>query len=213
MLENRHRLRVFYLALCAAQLIIMGVGLGLAYQIQRSYSRNIDYESSVNNAHRALDELQVLARVASSGTVAPTDDTVLSQVSQTEYASKIFVRKTQELLDKSKQPASSPLARSGSDLQELITQMSMVSGQMGLAQEAFGQRDMLLVQARFTYADRAAARVQSILGTINQDMAHTKDELLLKESAEARGAQFILRPLAILGILFVLPALLYARAD
>jgi hypothetical protein len=43
MLENRHRLRVFYLALCAAQLIIMGVGLGLAYQIQRSYSRNIDY--------------------------------------------------------------------------------------------------------------------------------------------------------------------------
>jgi len=211
MLENRNKLRVLYFALCAAQLVLMGTGLAVAYQIQRSYSRNIDYESSANAEHRAIDELQVLARVTSSGTVAPTDDSVLSQISQTNYAAKIFLRKTQDLLAESERFPNAPLGRSHSDLQALLTQMNMVADQMRLAQEALNQQDKLLVEARFTYADRASARVQSILGNINQDMSLTKDELLLKESAEAKRTNLILRPLSILGILLVLPALLYAR--
>ena len=211
MLENRHKLRVLYLVLCAAQLAIMGIGLTVAYQIQRSYSRTIDYEGSVNAEHRAINELEVLARVTSTGTAAPTDDSVLPQISQTDYASKIFLRKAKDLLDESERQPTSPLGRSHSDLQALIDQMNMVGQQMKLAQEALAQRDTLLVRARFTYADRAAARIQSILGSINQNMSHTKDDLLLTESAEARRALFILRPLSILGILLVLPILLYAR--
>jgi diguanylate cyclase (GGDEF)-like protein len=211
MLENGNKLRVLYFALCAAQLVLMGTGLAVAYQIQRSYSHNIDYESSANAEHRAIDELEVLARVTSAGTVAPTNDSVLSQISQTDYASKIFLRKTQDLLAESERFPNATLRRSLSDLQSLITQMSMVEEQMRLAQEALNRQDNLLVQARFTYADRAAARVQSILGNINQEMSHAKDELLLKESAEASRTNLILRPLSILGILLVLPALLYAR--
>ena len=211
MLQNRYKLGLLYLALCAAQLVIMGFGLAVAYQIQRSYSRNIDYESSVNVEHRAINELEVFARVASAGTVAPTDESVLSQISQTQYAAKSFLRKTQELLDDSEREPGSPIGRSHSDLQELISQMNMVVEQTELARQAYAQGDSLLVRARFTYADRASARVQSILGHINQDMSHTKDELLLKESAEARRAYFLLRPISILGILLVVPALLYAH--
>jgi diguanylate cyclase (GGDEF)-like protein len=211
MLENRHKLRVLYLALCAAQLVIMGTGLAVAYQIQQSYARNIEYESSVNAEHRAINELEVFARVTSAGTVAPTKDSVLSQISQTNYSSKIFLRKAQDLLDDSERLPGSPVGKSHSDLQALIAQMNIVTEQIAMAQKALDEKDALLVQARFTYADRAAARVQSILGNINQDMSHTKDELLLKEHAEARRAHIILRPLSILGILLVLPALLYAR--
>ena len=211
MLQNRYKLGLLYLALCAAQLVIMGFGLAVAYQIQRSYSRNIEYESSVNTEHRAINELEVFARVTSAGTVAPTDESVLSQISQTQYAAKSFLRETQELLDESERKPSSPVGRSHSDFRELITQMNMVVEQMDLASQAYAEGDNLLVRARFTYADRAAARVQSILGHINQDMSYTKDELLTKETAEARGAYFLLRPLSILGILLVLPALLYAR--
>jgi diguanylate cyclase (GGDEF)-like protein len=211
MLENRHKLRVFYFALCAAQLVIMGTGLAVAYQIQQSYSRTIAYESSVNAEHRAINELEALARVASSGTVAPTGDSALPQISQTVYASKIFLRKTEELLEETERFPTSPLARSQSDLKALMTQMDMVAQQMESAQKALAQKNNLLMLARFTYADRAAARVQSILGNINQNMSHTKDELLQKENAEARQAYFILQPLSILGILLVLPALLYAR--
>lgn len=189
----------------------MGTGLAVAYQIQRSYSRNIDYESSVNDEHRAINELEALARVTAAGTVAPTDESELSQISQTQYASKIFLRKTQALLEEAERLPTSPLSRSHTDLQALIAQMNMVAEQIGLAQDAHAQGDKLLVQARFTYADRAASRVQSILGNINQDMSHNKDELLLQESAEASRAHSLLRPLSILGILLVLPALMYAR--
>ncbi|HTC62272.1 MAG TPA: EAL domain-containing protein [Candidatus Saccharimonadales bacterium] len=211
MSENRHKLRVLFFALCTAQLIIMGLGLSVAYQIQRSYSRNIDYESSVNAEHQAVDELAVLSRVTSAGTVTPTDDTALSQISQVKYASNIFLRKAQILLDESERLPNSPLGRSHSDFQDLISQMQMVAEQTSLAQDALNQNEPLLVRARFTYADRAASRVQSVLGNINKEMSYSKDELLLKENAEARRTSLILKPLSILGIFLVLPALLYAR--
>src|SRR5580692_9412608 len=95
---DRNKLRLLYGALCAAQLLVMGMGLVVAYQIEKSYSRNIEYEKTVNSEHRAIDELEVYARAASPETLV-LDDSASgpSQLTQIAYASSIFLRKAQEL--------------------------------------------------------------------------------------------------------------------
>lgn len=211
MLGNRQKLRIFYLFLCGAQLLVTGMGLAVAYQVQRSYARNIDDEKAVNEEHRAVNELETLARVVAPGSLSLEDDTVPSQISETTYTAKLFLRKAQDLLNESVNSPKSPVARSRSDLKALVSEMNMVAAQSQSAGEAWQQRDLPLARARLTYADRAAARVQAILGNINLEMSKTKDEVLLSESAEARRASLLVRPLAFLGILMLLPALLYAR--
>src|ERR1700722_19143117 len=114
---SRLKLRVLYLALCAAQLIVTGIGLVLAYQVERSYSQNIDIETSVNAEHRAIAELEVLARDASPGNLNLDDSSsISSQLSQTDYASKVFLRKVHALLDDLRRDPNSPVARSQTDL-------------------------------------------------------------------------------------------------
>src|SRR5580692_10073705 len=131
---NRNKLRLLYGALCAAQLIVMGMGLVVAYQIERSYSRNIEYEKTVNDEHRAIDELEIYARAASPETLALDDSTSgPSQLTQITYASGIFLRKAQDLLDESERSPNSPLARSQPDLKTLISEMGMVTQQSRLA--------------------------------------------------------------------------------
>jgi hypothetical protein len=72
---HRHKLRLFYLALCASQLVVTGMGLAVAYQVLDSYSRDISYESSLNAARRVVTELEVLARVASPQALTLDDNT------------------------------------------------------------------------------------------------------------------------------------------
>ena len=96
---NRHKLRLLYWVLCACQLVVTGMGLALAFQVETSYSQNIDYEKSVNSEHRAVDELEIYARAASPQTLALDDDSSdPTQLSQINYASGIFLRKAQALL-------------------------------------------------------------------------------------------------------------------
>ena len=210
--KNRHRLRVLYLALCAAQLLVTGLGLAVAYQVQRSYSRTIDYEKLVSDKRRAIDELAVYARVTSPESLDLDDQSSgPAQVSQIDYAAQIFLRKTQDLLNEASRDPNSPLLRSMSDLNDLKSQMQMLSQQSHLAGEAWAQNDSSLARARLTYASRAGTRVQTILGDINQRMAQAKDDALSSESDQAKRTHDLLRPLAITGILLILPALLYAR--
>ena len=209
---NRHRLRLFYLALCISQLIIMGLGLTVAYQVQRAYSQNIEYEKSVNADRRSIDELEIFARSASPELLALDDGSSgPTQFSQIAYAAGLFLRKAQELLKDSEGSASSPLFHSQSDVRALITDMNSVAEQSRLAGEAWSAGDSDLARARLTSADRASERVQTTLGAINQEMATAKDDLLTRDSAEARRARFVLGPLSLIGILLVIPAMLYAR--
>ena len=209
---NRHKLRLLYLALCTCQLVVTGLGLAIAYQVHRSYSRNIDYERSVNAEHRAVSELQSLARVASPESLALDDDSNgTPQFSQIRYSSGIFLRKVKELRDEADSDPHSPLVRSRDDLDALKTQMDMVAQQSQLAGEALDHHNIPESRARLTYADRAATHVQTILGDISQQMSSAKDEVLARENTEARRTSMILAPLSIVGILLVLPAALYAR--
>lgn len=209
---NRSKLRNFYLLLCASQLIVMGMGLAVAYQVERSYSQNIEYEKTVNADRRTIDELEVLARAASPE-IATLDDSSSGpgQLSEVEYASSLFLKKAQGLLENIKSSPSSPLAKSKSDVQAMISQMAMVSEQSHLAGEAWRAKNDTLAQARLTYADRAAQRVHTILGNISQQMSVAKDDLLLRDAVEARRARFVLGPLSLAGIFLVIPALVYAR--
>lgn len=212
MFGSRLKLRVLYLALCAAQLVVTGFGLVLAYQVERSYSQNIDIETSVNAEHRAIAELEVLARDASPGNLDLDDSSsVSSQLSQTDYASKVFLRKVQGLLEDLQREPNSPVARSQADLHSMVSQMGEVAEQTKEARVALDANNGPLLRARLTYLDRDAARVLTTLGNINQDMSRSKDEVLIRENAEARHARMVLRPLSIAGILLIIPALLYAR--
>jgi diguanylate cyclase (GGDEF)-like protein len=209
--KNRHRLRLLYIALCAAQLLVTGLGLAVAYQVQRSYSRTIDYEKLVSDKRRAIDQLTVYARSTSPESLDLDDQSSgPAQLSQIQYAAKIFLRKNQDLLDEAESAPDSPLARADSDLQELKSQMEMLADQSRLAGVAW-QKDSSLARARMTYASRASTRVQTILGDINQEMTKAKDDALAKEGAQAARAHELLKPLAIVGIFLILPALLYAR--
>src|SRR5579862_4231585 len=125
---NRHKLRLLYLALCACQLVVTGLGLAVAYQVHRSYSQNIDYERSVNAEHRAVSELQSLARVASPESLELDDGSSgPSQYSQIRYSSAIFLRKVKALRDEADSDPRSPLVRSRDDLDALISQMGVVA--------------------------------------------------------------------------------------
>lgn len=62
---NRSKLRNFYLALCVSQMAVMAMGLTTAYQVERSYSQNIEYERIVNAERQRVDELEVLVHAAS----------------------------------------------------------------------------------------------------------------------------------------------------
>lgn len=209
---NRHKLRLLYLALCTAQLIVTGMGLAVAYQVHRSYLRNIEYESSVNSEHRAISELQSLARVASPESLELDDDSDgSSQFSQIRYSSTIFLRKVQKLRDEADRDPRSPLVRCKQDLDSLTSEMTMVAQQSQLAGAAFDKHNVPESRAHLTYADRAATRVQTTLGDINQEMSSAKDEVLASENTEARRTRLFLLPLSIVGILLVLPAVLYAR--
>jgi len=93
---HRHKLRLFYLTLCASQLVVTGMGLLVAYQVLNSYSRDISYESSLNAARRAVAELEVLARAASPQSLTLDDNTWgPDQLSQLDYASKLFLPRAQ----------------------------------------------------------------------------------------------------------------------
>src|ERR1700733_11074541 len=119
---HRHKLRLFYLTLCASQLVVTGLGLLVAYQVLNSYSRDISYESSLNAARRAVTELEVLARAASPQTLTLDDGTSgPQQLSQLDYASTLFLTKTQTLLDESARTPDSPLVRSQAHLRSLIS--------------------------------------------------------------------------------------------
>ena len=128
--KNRHRLRLLYIALCGAQLLVTGLGLAVAYQMQRSYSRTIAYEKVVGEKRRAIDELAVYARSTSPESLdLDNQSSGPAQLPQIQYASKIFLRKDQELLDEAEHTPNSPLALVESDLQELKAQMQMVAAQ------------------------------------------------------------------------------------
>ncbi len=209
---HRHKLRLFYLALCASQLVITAMGLAVAYQVLDSYSRDISYESSLNAARQAITELEVLARAASPQRLTLDDNTSgPDQSSQLDYAAKLFLPKAQALLDESEHTPNSPLVRSQARLRSLVSEMEIVRQQGRLAGEAWAEHDAALVRARLTYTDRADTRVQEILSDIDQDMFKAKDEALISESGQARRTRLILLPLSIVGTLLLLPALLYAR--
>ena len=212
MSSHPQKLRVFYLALCAAQLFVIGIGLSVAYQVLYSYSHDISYEASLNNARRSVTELEVIARVASPQTLALDDGTPGPyQLSQVDYAAKLFLPKAQALLDEAEHDPASPLFRSQAHLRSIIDEMTVVRAQSRLAAEAWGGHDPALARARLTYTDRAATRVQEILSDVSQDMFNAKDDALMSESREARRTQLILLPLSIIGALLLIPALLYAR--
>src|SRR5262245_16752074 len=109
---HRHKLRVLFLLLCAAQLVVTSMGLAVAYQVLRSYSLDISYERSVNEARQTLTELTVFARSASPQNMGLDDAASLpNQLSQIDYASRLFLPKARALLGESADP-SSPLVQS-----------------------------------------------------------------------------------------------------
>src|SRR5262249_15766411 len=118
----------------------------------------------------------------------------------------------QELLDESSRLLNSPLATSKEDLLALIADTSMLAEQSRLAVEDASHGDRPQMRAKLTYASRAAARVQTTLGNIDRTMSEAKDNVLQQEAAEARRSRAILMPVSIMGILLILPALLYARS-
>src|SRR5215469_10267851 len=135
MFGNRQKLRFLYLFLCVLQLAVLGLGLAVAYQLQVAHARNIEYEKAVNAEHRTVNELEVLARVLAPNVTNWDDESLLSQLSQINYTAKLFLNKTEQLLEQSKNSPESPVARSQDDLQSLITQIKMVSEQSQMAAE------------------------------------------------------------------------------
>ncbi len=209
---HRFRLRVFYLALCASQLIVTGMGLAVAYQVLLSYTRDIRYETALNRARGAITELEVLARVASPQSLALDDGTAgPAQLQQIDYASNLFLPKAQALLHESQQTGDSPLGRSQDHLKSVISAMNVVREQSRLAGEAWTRHNDALARARLTYAVRASIRVQETLSDVSRDMFLDKDDALVSESRQAKRTQLVLLPISLLGALLLLPALLYAR--
>lgn len=209
---NRRKLRLFYLALCLAQLVVMATGLGVAFQVERSYYRNIGYENAIDTEHQAIDELQVFARSAKPTTLDLDDSTSgPTQLSKIAYASSLFIGRAQQLLKQAEASPDSPMYGARADIRAMIEQMNVVAEQGRLAGDAWAHNDSTLAVARLTYADRASERVYNLLADVHQQMSAVRDKLLERDNRDARRADMVLGPLSILGIFLVLPALLYVR--
>ena len=210
--QHRHRLRLLFAILCASQLLVTGIGLVVAYQVLQSYSRSLAYERSLTGTRETIRELEALGRAASPEALDLDDHTSgPSQLSETDYACRLFLFKAHALLDETSRDRNSPLVRSVAHLQDLVSQMETVRQQSQLVGEAWAQQNTPLARARLTYAVRAATRVQEILSDIDQDMFRVKDDVLAQESVGARRTNQTLVPLAVIGALLLLPAVLYAR--
>src|SRR5262245_46604988 len=131
---HRHKLLIFYCAVCTSQLIVIAMGLAVAYQILRSYSANIDYEISLNTARRTVTELSVLSREALPENLV-LDGTAVgpNQFSQIDYAARLFLPKAQALLVSSVDIPGAPLERARDHLQTAILEMAALREQSARA--------------------------------------------------------------------------------
>jgi diguanylate cyclase (GGDEF)-like protein len=208
---NRRKLRVLYLALCTLQLVLTGLGLALAHHVEQSYSRNIAYERMVSAESRAVTQLVALALASTPQDLTLDDAAATQNWSEKQYACTLFVAKVQELLPEAERE-NSPLAQSKAELRTLITDMSEVARQQQLAADASLRGDGPRLRAYLTYAERAAARLNTTLGDLRDEIARAKDVVLVAEASQVYRVRSYLRPLFILGLLFVFPAILYARS-
>ena len=133
-------------------------------------------------------------------------------MAQVQYAAAIFVDKARALLKESEQIKDSPLARSGSELRSLIADMNELVLQQQLASEAASRHEAPQLRAHLTYAERASGRLHTTLGNIREEIARAKDDVLSVETSQLHRVRSYLRPLFVLGLLFLLPAGLYARS-
>jgi diguanylate cyclase (GGDEF)-like protein len=192
--------------------VIMGMGLALARYVEQSYSRNLAYEKMVNAENREVTVLVGLALAAAPQDPSLDDAPGPAALAQVQYAAGIFLDKTRGLLKESEQLKDSPLARSRPDLRSLIADMNELVLQQQLASEAALHGDAPQLRAHFTYAERVSGRLNTTLGNIREEIAHAKDDVISAETLQLHRVRSYLRPLFGLGLLFVLPAVLYARS-
>ena len=101
-IRRKHlRLRFLYAALCLLQLSIMAADLILAHRLERSYSAQIAYETTLNQHQHGVAQLRALADAGAPAAVDASDEDWAAGVQRVQYGSALFVDRTQQLLNQS----------------------------------------------------------------------------------------------------------------
>lgn len=202
---RRNALSFIYVGLCAVQMAILAAGLTMAFRMEANYAAQSAYGATLNNHQRAITEMRVLADSAAAPAVDVTQSAWGEEWSRIQYSSKLFIERVRKLHN---EPA---LATCQGYLESLSTEMEQMVQQTDQAGQALSAGDKLLFRTHLFYADRAYARVHTLLGNVSEEISRAKDEALAQDTAMARRSRAILGWLSLAGLLLVVPATAYVR--
>jgi len=216
-IRRKHiRLRFLYAALCVLQLSIMSAGLILAYRLERSYSAQIAYETTLNQHQHGVAQLRALVDAGEPAGVDASDEDWAAGVERVRYGSALFADRTQQLLDQAEclaQCSHNPaFTRCADDLRALLAESQAMVRQVKLADDARRAGNLPVFNAAWMAADRNLSRVHTILGNIGEDLSNAKNGMLTLEAARIRRTRRYLVALTALGLLLIAPVIAYARS-
>ena len=215
-IHRKHiRLRFLYAALCMLQLSIMGAGLTLAYRLERSYSAQIAYETTLNEHQHGVAQLRALVDAGAPAGVEANDDDWAAGVERVQYGSALFADRTQQLLSEaqclaecSHNPA---FSRCADDLRALLAESQAMVRQVKQADVARRTGNLPVFNAAWMAADRNLSRVHTILGNVGEDISNAKNGMLTWRPSAFGDTRSNLIALTVLGLLLVAPVIAYAR--
>jgi diguanylate cyclase (GGDEF)-like protein len=209
--RKHNRLRFLYAALCVLQLSIMGADLALAHRLERSYSAQLSYETTLNEHQHGVDQLRALADAGAPAGLDASQDDWTAGVERVRYSSTLFVARTQQLLSQVECSHDIAFSRCADDLRALLAESQAMVTQVRRADEARRAGNIPVFNAAAMAADRNLSRLHTILGNISENISNAKNDMLALEAARVRHTRSYLIALTILGFLLVVPVTAYAR--
>ena len=211
-IRRKHlRLRFLYAALCVLQLSIMAADLILAHRLERSYSAQIAYETTLNQHQHGVAQLRALADAGSPAGVDASPDDWAAGVERVRYGSALFIGRTQTLLSEAQSSSDPAFSSCAADLRSLLSESEAMVRQVQRAEDARRAGNLPVFHAASLAADRNLSHLHTILGNISQNISNTKNEMLDQEANRVRETRMNLISLTVIGVFLVAPVTAYAR--
>ena len=190
----------------------MAADLILAHRLERSYSAQIAYETTLNQHQHGVAQLRALADAGAPAGVDASPDDWAAGVERVHYGSALFVGQTQSSARRSRNPPTilpSPAAPPTCD--RSCPNPRRWCARCNRPSDARRAGNLPVFKAASLAADRNLSHLHTILGNISQNISNTKNEMLDQEADRVRETRINLISLTIIGVFLVAPVTAYAR--
>ena len=173
--RNRQNLRLLYVGLCTLQMLVMAAGLVVAYRVEKTYSRQIEYETVLNGHLRTVIAMRALADNAAP----PSPDTPHTEWneerSRVQSASNLFKAQAEAFLKEIESTAGADFGNCGEYLRSVLELMPQVVQETEQAGQTLQAKDGLRLRTHLFNAGRTFDRLQkrSAISTLRFPLLRT----------------------------------------